>query len=59
MENNKLLRVTQMNAIFLDNEIYKALMQIIQNTSRFLPVGISFFKVVNKKKISAWVHRFI
>jgi peroxin-2 len=28
-----------MNAIFLDNEIYKALMQIIQNTSRFLPPG--------------------
>lgn len=38
MSTDKLLRVTQMNAIFLDNEIYKALMQIIHETSRFLPV---------------------
>ncbi|XP_970086.2 peroxisome biogenesis factor 2 isoform X2 [Tribolium castaneum] len=39
MSNDKLLRVTQMNAIFLDNEIYKALMRILHETSRFLPPG--------------------
>lgn len=38
MDKDNLLRVTQINAIFLDNEIYKALLQVVQDISRFFPV---------------------
>ncbi|XP_072395668.1 peroxisome biogenesis factor 2-like [Diabrotica undecimpunctata] len=42
MSNNKnsLLRVTQMNAVYLDQEIYKSLYQIFTNATRNLPPGI-------------------
>ncbi|KAJ8935576.1 hypothetical protein NQ318_000843 [Aromia moschata] len=38
MNKNNLLRVTQMNAIYLDKEIYNSLHQILQNACRYLPV---------------------
>ncbi|XP_056635021.1 peroxisome biogenesis factor 2 [Diorhabda sublineata] len=40
MENN-LLRVTQMNAIYLDKEIYNALYQIFLDSTKSLPPGLT------------------
>lgn len=39
MTKNKLLRVTQMNAIYLDNEIYNLFTQLAQDTLKYLPVS--------------------
>ncbi|KAG5897514.1 hypothetical protein JTB14_030011 [Gonioctena quinquepunctata] len=39
MKRNNLLRVTQMNAIYLDKEIYKVLYQLFLDSSRNLPPG--------------------
>nr|XP_023017995.1 peroxisome biogenesis factor 2 isoform X1 [Leptinotarsa decemlineata]XP_023017996.1 peroxisome biogenesis factor 2 isoform X2 [Leptinotarsa decemlineata]XP_023017997.1 peroxisome biogenesis factor 2 isoform X3 [Leptinotarsa decemlineata] len=39
MGKNKLLRVTQMNAVYLDNEIFKALYQIFIDSTKNLPPG--------------------
>lgn len=39
MTKNNLLRVTQMNAIYLDEEIYKAFHQILQHALRYLSVS--------------------
>lgn len=38
MNKKSLLRITQMNAIYLDEEIYKSLRQILEEASRNLPV---------------------
>ncbi|XP_057653092.1 peroxisome biogenesis factor 2 [Diorhabda carinulata] len=40
MENN-LLRVTQMNAIYLDTEIYNALYQLFLDSTKSLPPGLT------------------
>ncbi|KAJ8926308.1 hypothetical protein NQ314_021324 [Rhamnusium bicolor] len=40
MSKNNLLRVTQMNAVYLDKEIYKSLRQLVQEASRHLPPGL-------------------
>ncbi|KAJ8918428.1 hypothetical protein NQ315_008125 [Exocentrus adspersus] len=40
MTKNNLLRVTQMNAIYLDNEIYKVFRQLLQEASRYLSPGL-------------------
>ncbi|XP_050309514.1 peroxisome biogenesis factor 2 [Anthonomus grandis grandis] len=40
MQKNKLLRVTQMNAIYLDNEIEKSLQHIVQEACKHLPPGL-------------------
>lgn len=39
MSGDNLLRINQINAIFLDNEIYKTLLQIIHDTTKYLPVS--------------------
>ncbi|CAG9771334.1 unnamed protein product [Ceutorhynchus assimilis] len=40
MSKNNLLRVTQMNAIYLDKEIEKSFQQIIQDACKHLPPGL-------------------
>lgn len=41
MTQNHLLRVTQMNAVYLDKEIEKSFQLIIQEVVKHLPVGIN------------------
>lgn len=36
---NNLLRVTQMNAVYLDKEIIKCLQEAIHDALKYLPVG--------------------
>lgn len=38
--NNKLLRVTQMNAVYFDKEIFNIFKQHLNNFFKFLPVII-------------------
>lgn len=38
---NNLLRVTQMNAVYLDEEIVKCLQEMTRDAVKYLPVSVS------------------
>lgn len=44
-DQNNLLRVTQMNAVYLDKEILKCLQEGLRDATKYLPVR-SVFKVM-------------
>lgn len=44
-QNNNLLRVTQMNAVYLDKEIIKCMQVSLQDAMKYLPVSLLDFEV--------------